>query len=455
MTTSIFKGDSPPVKSVEDLVEHFREGEKPREKWRIGTEHEKMLFSRNTHQPIPYEGEGGIRGVLEAFRTRFGWEPIHEGKNLIALSRDEASITLEPGGQFELSGAAVNTAHDTCQELSGHVREMREVAEDLGITTLTLGRNPIVPSADMPGIPKERYAIMRAYLPTRGAMATDMMHGTGTVQTNIDYSDEQDMGRKMRLGHALAPFLIALFANSPFAEGRATGYLSTRGLVWQHTDPDRSGFIPGALKEGFGYRDYAEYALDVPMFFIHREGRYVDYSGRSFRAFMADGFDDFEATREDWELHLTTLFPMMRMKQYLELRMADGVPLNMICAFSALTRGVFYDDTALAEAEHLITPIPIEAFPGMEQDAARLGLKAEVLGRPFQEWIGDLLAIARGGLTRLNALDSKGENEVKLLASLDEIAESGMTLADRLLGRWEGEWGRNMDKIFSENSIIF
>jgi glutamate--cysteine ligase len=455
MTTTVFKDDSQPVETLDDLVQHFRAGEKPREQWRIGTEHEKLAFSRSTHEPLPFGGERGIFAILEAFRTRFGWEPVREGENVIALTRGEASITLEPGGQLELSGAALASAHDTCAELSVHVREMRAIAQSLDVVLLMMGRNPTVPTARMPWMPKERYAIMRRYLPTRGGMARDMMLGTGTVQTNIDYSDEADMARKLRVALGAAPILTALFANSPFDAGKPSGYLSTRSLIWEHTDPDRSGFIPGAFEPGFGYREYAEYALDVPMFFIHRNGHYLDYSGRSFRRFMEEGLDGHRATAEDWALHLTTLFPIARIKQYLELRMADVGPLDMICAFAALTRGLCYDAAALAEAEALIRAIPPAELPELQHEAARLGLRARAQGRPLQDWARDLLRIARGGLERLNALDSNEENEAKLLQPLHRIAESGRTLADELLQLWEHEWGRSLEPIFTSHRFTF
>jgi len=455
MTTTVFKGDSPPIASVEDLIQHFREGEKPRERWRVGTEHEKLGFSRSTHEPLPFGGERGVFAILEGFRTRFGWQPVREGETVIALTRGEASITLEPGGQLELSGAALASAHDICAELAVHTREMRAIAADLDVVLLMLGRNPTVPSARMPWMPKERYAIMRRYLPTRGSLALDMMLGTGTVQTNIDYADEADMARKLRVAMGLSPFLTALYANSPFVDGRPSGYLSARARVWEHTDPDRCGFVPVVFEPGFGYRDYAEYALDVPMFFIHRNGHYLDYSGRSFRRFLEEGLDGHRATAEDWALHLTTLFPLARVKQYIELRMADVGPVDMICAFTALTRGLLYDDAALAGADAIVQQIPPHQLPALQVDAARLGLHAEVLGRSFQAWVQDLLQLARGGLERLNVEDAMGENEVKHLAPLVRIAESGQTLAERLLHRWETEWGHSLEPLFDDPQFTF
>lgn len=455
MTTTVFKGNSPPISSMDDLLRHFREGEKPRERWRIGTEHEKLPFNRHTHQPLPFGGERGIFAILEGLRTRFNWQPVREGENVIALTRGEASITLEPGGQLELSGAAVTSAHETCAELSQHVREMRELAGELDVVLLMVGRNPVVPSAEMPWMPKERYSIMRRYLPTRGDMALDMMLGTGTVQTNIDYSDELDMARKLRVAMGVSPFLTALFASSPFVAGRPSGYLSSRALVWEHTDPDRCGFIPGVFDPGFGYREYAEYALDVPMFFIHRDGHYLDTSGRSFRRFLEEGMNGHHATAEDWALHLTTLFPLVRVKQYIELRMADVGPLNMICAFAALTRGLLYDATALAEAEALLAPLSAEEYPALQSDAAKRGLRAQASGRSFQDWARDVVRIAQDGLQRLDAQDAIGENETKLLGPLHRILASGKTLADELLERWDQKWGHRIDAIFDDELVRF
>ncbi|MDH4248948.1 MAG: glutamate-cysteine ligase family protein, partial [Deltaproteobacteria bacterium] len=295
----------------------------------------------------------------------------------------------------------------------------------------------------------------RRYLPTRGDMALDMMTGTATVQTNIDYSDESDMSRKLRAAMSVSPFLTALFANSPFANGKPTGWLSERMHIWEHTDPDRSGFIPRVFAGDFGYDDYVHYALDVPMFFIYRQGAYQDYGGRGFRDFLHHGLDGNAATEEDWELHLTTLFPLVRLKKYLELRMTDVGPLNMICALSALTRGLFYDKTALGEVLALVSRLRPEFYPVMQLEAARIALRAEANGRPYREWCRDLLAIARAGLIRLNAVNAHGENEAKFLDPLDEIVDSGLTQAERLLAEYEGPWQRRMDRILSHAPILF
>ncbi|MEE8395216.1 MAG: glutamate-cysteine ligase family protein, partial [bacterium] len=380
--------------------------------------------------------------------------PVMEGETLVALTRDEAAITLEPAGQLELSGAPMKTAHETCRELFGHINELRRISDPWDVGWLTLGRNPITATDDLPWMPKERYAIMRSYLPRRGSMALDMMLGTGTVQTNIDYADERDMAAKMRLASAVAPILTALYANSPFAGGQPTGFLSTRSHVWQNTDPDRCGIPPAVFHGDFGYGDYIDFALDVPMFFIQREGRYLDYAGKSFRAFLSDGLDGHRATQADWVLHLSTLFPEARLKNVIELRMVDVGPLPMICSLPALTRGLFYDEGALAEATGLVGALEPNSYPELQRDAARLALAAQAGGKPLREWARELLHIAAAGLGRLNAVDGKGENEVKYLDPLFRIVETGKTNADLLLEHWRGDWKGSVEPLFNEEMML-
>jgi glutamate--cysteine ligase len=450
MTTSQFTGTSPRIESAADLLLYFQAGEKPKALWRVGTEHEKLGFLRDTHGPLAYEGPRGVRALLEGFSRRFGWQPVLEGSTVIALTRDQASITLEPGGQFELSGAPLVSTHDARAELDRHLAELTALSRDLGVLWLNLGRNPVVPSARMPMMPKERYGIMRRYLPTRGAQALDMMMGTGTVQTNFDYGSERDMARKMRLAMAVAPFITALYANSPFAEGRPTGMLSARANVWRHCDPDRCGIIPSVFREDFGYQDYVNYALDVPMFFIHRAGHYRDTAGCSFREFMERGIDGERPTQEDWSLHLTTLFPEVRLKSFIELRMADVGSPDMIVALAALTRGLFYDESSLKEAGFLLRTLRPEHMPELLEQAIRHGIRGQALGSPMRDWLRDLLQIARAGLERLNVLNTEGRSETVHLEPLQEIVDSGQTQADRLLARYETAWHRSIDPIFAE-----
>jgi glutamate--cysteine ligase len=450
MTTSQFTGTSPRIESAADLLLSFTAGEKPKALWRVGTEHEKLGFVRETHEPLAYEGPRGIRALLEGFARRFGWQTVIEGPNVIALTRDLASITLEPGGQFELSGAPLASAHESRAELDRHLAELSALSRDMGLLWLNLGRTPLVASARMPMIPKERYAIMRRYLPTRGAQALDMMMGTGTVQTNFDYCNERDMARKLRLGMAAAPFITALYANSPFAEGRPSGMLSARANVWRFCDPDRCGIIPAVFREDFGYQDYVNYALDVPMFFIHRGGHYRDTAGRSFREFLERGFDGERPTQEDWTLHLTTLFPEARLKSFIELRMADVGSPAMIVALAALTRGLFYDESSLKEAGFLLRTLRPEHMAESLEQAIRHGIRGQALGRPIRDWLRDLLQIAHAGLERLNVLNAEGRSETVCLEPLQEIVDSGQTQADRLLARYETDWQRRLDPIFAE-----
>ncbi len=450
MTTSQFTGSSPQIESAENLLLTFTAGEKPKARWRVGTEHEKLGFVRATQAPIAYEGPHGIRAVLEQFAARFGWQQVIEGPNIIALTRGEASITLEPGGQFELSGAPVASAHEAQAELDQHLAELSAISRDFGLLWLNIGRNPTVPPGRMPWMPKERYTIMRRYLPTRGGLALDMMQGTGTVQTNFDYCNERDMARKMRLAMAAAPFLTALYANSPFAAGAPTGMLSSRAHVWRDTDPDRCGFLPAVFREDFGYRDYVNYALDVPMFFIHRGGHYRDTAGRSFREFLETGLDGERPTQEDWSLHLTTLFPDARLKSYIELRMADVGSPAMIVALAALTRGLFYDESSLKEASFLLRTLRPEHLPEILEQAIRHALKGVALGRPIQDWLRDLMQIAHAGLERLNVRDASGRNETVYLEPLHEIVDTGITQADRLLAAYEGQWKHRFDPLFDQ-----
>lgn len=454
MTTTIFSGESNPIESPDELLETFRSSEKPREQWRIGTEHEKMGFYRGSLRPVPFAGERGISAILQEFVTKFGWEPVMEDKNPIALLRDDAAITLEPGGQLELSGAPLDSAHDTCKEIHDHLAELREISDPMEVIWLGLGRNPLIRTGDMPWMPKERYAIMKRYLPTKGSQALDMMVGTGTVQTNMDYSSEEDMALKLFVGMTISPFLNALFACSPFAEGKPTGFLSTRGSIWLDTDVERSGILPRIFKKDFRYQDYVNYALDVPMFFIHRDGHYQDFTGHTFREFMEDGLNGEIATHQDWILHLTTIFPEARLKNIIELRMTDMGSVSMICALSALTRGLFYDETALRGAEKLLRGFNPEIFPELRQEAARIGLKAEANGRPLREWLTEIISLAASGLERLNAQDENGENEVKYLDPLRRIVDTGKTQADVLLDLWNGEWNQKVEQIFSSEHVF-
>ncbi len=436
--------------TLEALAAYLAQGCKPPSQFRIGAEHEKFPFRLGTHDPIPYDGEDGIFALMQGLK-RFNWEDEREGETVIGLHRGGANISLEPGGQFELSGAPLETIHDLHEETVQHLAEVRAVGQELAIGFLGLGFTPIWTRAEVPVMPKGRYKIMRDYMPKVGGLGLDMMFRTCTVQANLDFGSEADMVLKFRASLALQPVVTALFANSPFVEGRPSGFLSARANVWTDTDPDRTGLLDFVFEDGFGFETYARYALDVPMYFAKRGGRYVDLSGRSFRRFIAGELDDLpgeRATMKDWADHLTTIFPEVRLKQYLEMRGADCGPLDRLSALPALWAGVFYDQGALEAAWDLCRDWSASDRSRLRVDAARLGLKAEVAGRSLQAVAQDLLAIAREGLRR-RARGREGlADETSYLAPLDEIAESGITPAERLLALYHGPWRGDVRNVF-------
>ena len=450
---------------MEDLVGAMAKGCKPREAFRVGAEHEKFGYRKGSFAPIPYDGETGIHALLTGL-MRFGWTGVYEdrpdgGQTLIGLERPGqmeggkagigANVSLEPGGQFELSGAPLKSMHDICKETGDHLREVREVADELGLGFIGLGHTPMLRRDEIPVMPKGRYKIMREYMPKRGGLGLDMMFRTCTVQANLDFSSEADMVKKFRMSLALQPLGTALFANSPFVEGKPTGWLSSRARVWTDTDPDRTGLLDFVFEDGFGFEAYAEYALDVPMYFAKRKGLYVDLSGRSFRRFMAGELEDMPGDRanaKDWSDHLTTLFPEVRLKSYLEMRGSDSGPWDRICALPALWTGVFYDDAALEAAWDLAKAWTPDQRRQLRLDAARIGLKAEIAGRSLQDVAKDFVAISRQGLKRRGELSGGLVDETGYLAPLEEIADSGMTPADRLLELYHGAWGGDVMKVY-------
>ena len=441
--------------TLEDLAATLAGGCKPRDAWRIGAEHEKFGFRLGTAEPVPYEGRG-IHALLEGLQ-RFGWEGVFEenrhGRMLIGLERNGANVSLEPGGQFELSGAPLEDLHQICQETGGHLQEVKTVADELGVGFLGLGFSPLWRRDEVPVMPKARYDIMRAYMPKRGALGLDMMLRTCTVQANLDFSSEADMVLKFRTSLALQPVATALFANSPFTEGRPNGFLSARANVWTDTDPDRTGMLDFVFAEGFGFEAYARYATRVPMYFVKRDGRYVDLSGRSFEQFMAGDLPDLPGerpTRKDWADHLTTIFPEVRLKTYLEMRGADSGPWSRICALPALWTGVLYDDAALHAAWDLCKHWTVDDHVRLRADAARMGLRAEVAGRSLQDVAKDLLAIARQGLRARARLSGGLVDETGYLSELDSIADSGITPAERLLELYHGPWAGDVKRVFSD-----
>jgi glutamate--cysteine ligase len=434
---------------IEDLVRWFAAGAKPPADWRVGAEHEKLVFQLGSHRPVAYE-PNGIKALLEGL-TRYGWAPVLEGENVIALERGKASVSLEPGGQFELSGAPLETIHEICEETGGHLQEVKVVADELGLGFLGLGFTPTWRRDEIPVMPKGRYKIMRTYMPKVGRLGLDMMFRTCTVQANLDFGSEADMAAKFRTSLALQPIATALFANSPFVEGKPSGFLSARANVWTDTDPDRTGMLDFVFREGFGFAAYAEYALDVPMYFVKRDGRYIDVAGRSFRDFMNGRLPELpgvKPTLKDWADHTTTIFPEVRLKQYLEMRGADSGPWSRLCALPALWMGVLYDPAALAAAWDLCKDWAIEDHERLRGDVARFGLKAEVAGRSVQDVARDMLAIAREGLKRRNRLSGGLVDESGYLGELHEIAESGITPAERLLDLYHGPWAGDASKAF-------
>ena len=436
-----------------DLVEYLESGCKPRDKWLIGTEHEKFAYRLDDLRPLDYEGEQGVRIMLDKL-TRFGWNPVSEDGNVIALLQDDgSSITLEPAGQLELSGAPLSTIHETCKEVGTHLQQVKAVAAEMGIAFLGVGYQPKWPRSEMPWMPKNRYAIMQNYMPTRGNLGLDMMQSTCTVQVNLDFDSEATMVKMFRVSLALQPIATALFANSPFKDGKPTGYLSYRSHIWTDTDPDRTGNLPFVFEDGFGFERYVDYMLDVPMYFVYRDGTYIDATGQSFRDFL-DGklavLPGEQPTLKDWEDHLTTAFPEVRLKRYLEMRGADGGPWSRLCALPALWVGLLYDSGSLDHAWNMIKEWTIE-----EHDHLRAMVPEMALNTPFRDGtVGDIamdvLECAHEGLVRRKRLDGVGLDESRFLKPLFQIAESGLTPAEDLLFAYERRWKGCIDPIFRE-----
>ncbi len=436
-----------PVGSVADLIAWFREHEKPPERWRVGTEHEKVGLYRDSLKPVPYEGEAGIGALLERVAVTDGWKRIREDGNLIALEKEGASLTLEPGGQVELSGAPLHAIHDTCREFHGHLELMKRVCEPHGIVFLGLGMNPLHAVADMPKMPKARYAIMREYLPSRGSMALDMMHLTATVQANFDYASEADMIDKLRTALAITPVVSAIYANSSLSQGKPNGFISKRIHIWRHTDPDRTGLLPWAFDDDFGYERYVEWALDVPMFFLVREGRYRPARGMTFRNFMDAGFEGERATLADFDRHLTTLFPEVRLKRIIEVRGTDAVPPGLTCSLPALWKGVLYDPEARQAAAALVSTWGAPEREAALDAVARRGLAAQVGGRSVLELAGELVAVAAAGLRRIGHCNDSGEDEGIFLEPVREQLERGKSPGEVVLEHWEGDWARSPQRL--------
>lgn len=441
-----------PIVDKAQLIDSLAQGAKAESAFRIGTEHEKFVFHRENLRPATYDEPAGIRWLLERFADRFEWQIVRENDLPVALSRKGASVSLEPGGQLELSGAPLASIHDTCRESNGHLRELKELTEPAGIGLLGIGAQPKWSLAETPTMPKGRYAIMADYMPKRGTLGLDMMHRTATIQVNLDFLSEADMVKKFRVGLALQPLATALFANSPFLDGKPTGFQSYRSHVWTDVDPDRSGMLPFVFEEGFGFEQYVDYVLDVPMYFVYRDGRYVDASGQSFRSFLKGELPALpgeKPTMADWSDHQTTVFPEVRLKTFLEMRGADAGPWSTICALPALWVGLLYDGTALDAAWDLV-----KDWDDPERARLRATIPAKGLATPYLD--GTILPLARrvleiaeAGLKARGRIDLDGLDESKYLEPLWDVVESGRTPADEKLALFASEWGGKVEPVFT------
>ena len=446
-------GAAAPVESKAQLVDYLASGCKPKDKWRIGTEHEKFVFCRTNLKPVPYEGDSGIRVILERLAAETGWEVISEGDLPIGLSGEGASVSLEPGGQFELSGAALENIHETCDEVHRHLEAVKKVCDPLGVAFLGMGFAPTWTLDQTPRMPKARYNIMRAYMPKVGSLGLDMMHRTCTVQVNLDYESEADMATKFKTSLALQPIATALFANSGLKEGKPSGYASYRAHIWTDTDPDRTGLLHFVFEDGFGFEQYVDYMLDVPMYFVRRGGQYINAAGQSFRKFMNGALPALpgeKPTMDDWEDHLSTAFPEVRLKTFLEMRGADGGPWARICALPALWVGLLYDEQALAAAWDIAGNWSPEERETLRADVARIGLKAEIGGCSVRDIALQTLEIARSGLKARARMGNLKQDETTYLDPLVKIAKSGETMGEYTVRWFRDEAGGDAKALFEE-----
>ncbi|MBZ6380900.1 glutamate--cysteine ligase [Sphingomonas sanguinis] len=444
------------IESRDQLIASFARGEKPRDRWRIGTEHEKFVYALGDHHAPSYDEASGIRALLGELE-QYGWAPVMEGGNVIALTGADGSISLEPAGQFELSGAPLDNLHQTCAETGRHLQQVKAAGDTLGLGFLGLGMWPDKTRAELPIMPKGRYAIMLRHMPRVGSLGLDMMLRTSTIQVNLDYASEADMVKKFRVGLALQPLATALFANSPFTEGKPNGKLSFRSHIWSDTDPARTGMLPFVFEDGFGYERYADYALDVPMYFVYRDGKYIDAAGLSFRDFLKGELSVLPGERptiDDWNDHLSTAFPEVRLKTFLEMRGADGGPWNRICALPALWVGLLYDDGALDAAWDLVKDWSLDERQALRDSVPELALDAPLPGGGrLRDIAGEVLDIAHAGLAARARLNGAGDNETGFLDPLREIVRSGKVPAQVLLDRYHGEWGGDISRVYGEASF--
>jgi len=448
--------DNTPIEGKQALIDHLAGGSKPAEKWRIGTEHEKFPFYIKGNRPVPYGGAKGIRTLLEGMQAMLGWEAIIDEGNIIGLVEPtgRGAISLEPGGQFELSGAALENVHQVCREVNAHLAQVREIAAPLGIGFLGVGASPLWRLEETPIMPKSRYQIMSDYMPQVGSNGLDMMYRTSTIQVNLDYGSESDMRRKMQVAMKLQPVATALFAASPFQEGRPSGYLSWRSHIWRGTDNNRSGILPFVFNADFGFADYVEWALDVPMYFVLRDGHYHKATHVTFRQFMDGALVGHvpapQATIGDWTNHLSTLFPEVRLKQFLEMRGADGGPWRRICALPAFWVGLLYDASALDEAQSLTRDWTLGEVLDMRNNVPVQGFKTPFRSTDLLNLARQALTIARKGLENRNRLNESGRNETHFLDCLDELVLGRASEAEKMLSQYHSVWGGAVDPIFFE-----
>ncbi|WP_417783454.1 glutamate--cysteine ligase [Terasakiella pusilla] len=444
------------IENKSQLVDYLASGNKPKSEWRIGTEHEKFAFCTKSLKTLPYEGDKSVRALLEDMSKYAGWSPVYENGNIIALTGDDgSSVTLEPGGQVELSGAPLENIHQTCKEVGTHLDLAKKVAADLDVSFLGLGYQPKWPVDDIPWMPKGRYKIMREYMPKVGTLGLEMMKATCTVQVNLDFESESDMVRKFRTSLALQPIATALWANSPFRNGQPNGLLSFRSHIWTDTDADRCGTLPFVFDDGFGFEAYVDYMLNVPMYFVYRDGQYIDASGQSFKDFMAGKLPALpgeKPTIADWEDHLTTAFPEVRLKKFLEMRGADGGPWSRLCALPAFWVGLLYDAQALDQAEQLIKDWSLEDNEYLRERVPYTALNTDFKGRTIGDFALDVLDIAQEGLKRRGIKNAQGQDESKFLDPLYVIAESGQTQAELMLKEFETRWKGDIDHVFKEHA---
>lgn len=441
-----------PITDKAQLIEWFSSGVTPRSDWKVGTEHEKFAFRLSDNKRLPYDGPDGIGAILNGLK-RFGWEGIEEKGKVIALTQARCAITLEPGGQFELSGAPLDNLHQTCDEVHTHLAQVREVCDELGVGMLGLGFDPTSTREDITWMPKGRYGIMSNYMPKKGSLGLDMMKRTCTIQANLDFESEADMVEKYRISLALQPIATALFANSPFTEGKPNGFKTFRSHVWTDTDPDRCGMLPFVFEEGFGFERYVDYLLDVPMYFVYRDGQYIDVAGKSFRDFIDGKLPEVAghtASMGDWSDHTTTVFQEVRLKKYIEMRGADGGPWGRICALPAFWVGLLYDKGVQDQAWQLCRDWTVQEQEELRNAVPRHGLAAEFRGRSLKDWSADVVDLAREGLKRRARLDFQGSDETGYLKPLEEIIATGRSQAADLIEAYNGRWKGSVDPVFEE-----